>query len=356
MPAISVVMPVYNTEKYVAKAIESVLGQTFSDFEFIIIDNGSSDGSSRIIYEYAQKDTRIRIIFNRENVFIADARNQAMKELAGEYMYLIDSDDWILPTMLETMYKRAKAFSAQYVVCGYYMDYFEGGKELSYVVAPEDADYTQEEFRKHAVDYLVHTILTVPWNKLYSISYIREHDIKFRHTKLEDHHFNMDFIMDVERVSLIAEPFYHYYRSRQGTDSQLVYNYFLNQKKRDHMEHTLEVYKHWNISDRETMGKLADYHMGRLVQCVVNTANNQDLNRDEKYSEIESIISDRLTNFAIHNCSNQSWKIRVLSIPIRIHSKWLCMAMGKFVVLFQTRFPAVFSSLRAKEAQGARSA
>ena len=77
MPAISVVMPVYNTKDYVAKAIQSILDQTFSDFEFLIIDNGSTDGSGTIINQFAQKDARIRVIRNEKNVFIAEARNRA---------------------------------------------------------------------------------------------------------------------------------------------------------------------------------------------------------------------------------------------------------------------------------------
>lgn len=95
MPAISVVMPVYNTKDYVAKAIQSILDQTFSDFEFLIIDNGSTDGSGTIINQFAQKDARIRVIRNEKNVFIAEARNRALAQAKGEYLYLIDSDDWV---------------------------------------------------------------------------------------------------------------------------------------------------------------------------------------------------------------------------------------------------------------------
>ena len=119
MPAISVVMPVYNTEKYVAKAIESILNQTFRDYEFLIIDNGCTDGSSRIIQEYAAKDSRIRVLRNEENVFIALARNMAMDQCTGEYLYLIDSDDTAELDMLEKMDAAAKRTHAQYVVAGY---------------------------------------------------------------------------------------------------------------------------------------------------------------------------------------------------------------------------------------------
>lgn len=353
MPAISIVMPVYNTREFVGKAIESVLNQTFTDYEFIIINNGATDGSDEVINKYAQIDKRIRVINNKENVFIAEARNRALDEVTGEYLYLIDSDDWILPNMLETMYSRAKKHRAQYVVAGYFMDYYIGGKEVSYSVCPDDRDYEQEEFRQNAINYLTRTILTVPWNKLYSIDYLRTNNIRFRNTKLEDHHFNMDIIMDIERVSLINEPFYHYYRSRQGTDSQLVYNKFLNQKKRDHLAHTMEVYEHWGISDEETMGKLADYHLGRLVQCVVETVGNTSIEKSAKKTELQMILNDRWTDFALKNKKKRSFKLKVLGIPFKTKNLFLCCCMGWSIGFVQKNFSGMFYKMRARMAQGA---
>lgn len=353
MPAISVVMPVYNTKEYVGKAIESILNQTFRDYEFLIIDNGSTDGSGMVIDTYAARDSRIQVLRNKENVFISEARNKALEHVTGEYLYLIDSDDWVLPDMLEVMYSRAKEYSAQYVVAGYYMDYFEGGQELSYAVCPDDAFYTQEAFRAHAVDYLTRTILTVPWNKLYSISYLREHNIKFRNTKLEDHHFNMDILMDVDRVCMISKPFYHYYRSRQGADSQLVYNKYLNQKKREHFAHTMAVYEHWGISDEVTMGKLADYHLGRLVQCVSETVGNKTLTKQEKKRELQQILDDSYTKFALEHQTGKSKKILLLSLPIKMKCVPLCYCEGATVNWFRASFPALFSTMRASMAQGA---
>ncbi len=354
MPSITVVMPVYNTKEYVGKAIESILNQTFRDYEFIIIDNGSTDGSGEVIDKYAAADPRIRVLRNKENVFIAEARNKAIELAKGQYLYLIDSDDWTLPDMLEIMYNRAVEYQAEYVVAGYFMDYYVNGKMVSYTVCPDDKNYEQEEFRKNAVKYLTRTILTVPWNKLYSIPYLREHNIKFRNTKLEDHHFNMDIIMDVNRVCMVEKPFYHYYRSRQGTDSELVYNKFLNQKKRDHLEHTLQVYEHWGISDRETMAQLANYHMGRLVQCVAQTVANSQTDKKSKKEELKEIVDDKYTDFAIRNVKKQPFKMAVLSIPIKIRNVSLCYAMGSCVGFFKSKFSGLYYKMRADVAQNAK--
>lgn len=352
-PTVTVVMPVYNTEAYVGNAIESILSQTFEDFEFLIVDNGSTDNSGKIIDGFAERDRRIRVLRNEKNVYISEARNRAIQIAKGKYLCLIDSDDWALSNMLEVMCSRAEETKAQYVVAGYFMDYCIHDKHYCYSVCPDDRFYEQTEFRKNAIQYLTRTLLTVPWNKLYSISYLREHQIKFRNTKLEDHHFNMDILMDVERVCMISEPFYHYYRSRPGTDTELVYNQFLNQKKRDHLKHTLAVYEHWGIQDEETMQQLANYHLGRLVQCIVQTTCNSQIDKETRDKEIHRILKDELTTFAIKRCGRCSMKIALLSLPIRMRSRSMCLLMGWSIDWFRRHFSAEYYRIRAALAQRA---
>lgn len=99
-PAVSVLMPVYNTKRYVGQAVESVLAQTFGDFEFIIVDDGSTDGSLKVLQEYAARDSRIRLI-TRENRGICHSRNEALELARGEFVAIMDSDDICLPRRLE---------------------------------------------------------------------------------------------------------------------------------------------------------------------------------------------------------------------------------------------------------------
>ena len=99
-PRVSVVMPVYNGERYLAEAIASILGQTFADFEFIIVDDGSTDGSARIIEPYAERDGRIRTIFLNSNVGRASARNRGIEVASGEFVAGFDCDDIALPDRL----------------------------------------------------------------------------------------------------------------------------------------------------------------------------------------------------------------------------------------------------------------
>ncbi len=98
-PKISVIVPVYNVEQYLPRCIDSILAQTFTDFELLLIDDGSRDNSGKICDEYAEKDSRIRV-FHKENGGVSSARNVGLDNTCGEYVSFIDSDDWIGPSFL----------------------------------------------------------------------------------------------------------------------------------------------------------------------------------------------------------------------------------------------------------------
>lgn len=120
---VSIIMPVYKVEKYVAKAIDSILAQSLQEWEFYIVDDGTPDRSGEICDEYAAKDPRIHVI-HQENAGAPAARNKAMDLAQGEYLYFMDSDDWAEPTMLDEMYHLAKRDNAQLVISGFFIDTF----------------------------------------------------------------------------------------------------------------------------------------------------------------------------------------------------------------------------------------
>ncbi|MGI5850342.1 MAG: glycosyltransferase family 2 protein, partial [Christensenellales bacterium] len=174
---ISIVMPVYMVEKYVGKAIESILSQTLTDYEFIIVDDGSPDNSGEICDEYAQKDHRIRVI-HKPNGGAPSARNVGIDIAKGRYLYFMDSDDWAEPNMLEEMYHLAESHSAQFVVTGFYIDtYYSSTSYLRQNISYPDAVFTnKEDFRKEAYKLFDINLLYTPWNKLYLTEYIKENN------------------------------------------------------------------------------------------------------------------------------------------------------------------------------------
>lgn len=116
-PLISVIVPVYNVEKYLAQCIESIIYQTYKNIEIILINDGSTDGSKEICYKYAQRDTRIKII-NKENGGLSDARNAGIKTMMGKYLMFVDSDDWLEINCIELLYDLLKKYDADLVIGG----------------------------------------------------------------------------------------------------------------------------------------------------------------------------------------------------------------------------------------------
>ena len=116
MPVISVIVPVYNAEKYINRCIESILNQTFKDFELIIVDDGSKDNSGNICEEYARRDERIKVI-HQENKGQASARNRGVLNAAGEWITFVDADDMIQSQMLEYLYRAVKSNNVKMAVC-----------------------------------------------------------------------------------------------------------------------------------------------------------------------------------------------------------------------------------------------
>jgi glycosyltransferase involved in cell wall biosynthesis len=118
-PEISIIVPVYNVEKYLEKCLKSILHQIFSDFELILIDDGSTDSSGRICDEYLKRDSRIKV-FHKENGGLSSARNYGIEKSTGKYIGFVDSDDYIAKDMYEVLYNNLQRENADVSMCGNY--------------------------------------------------------------------------------------------------------------------------------------------------------------------------------------------------------------------------------------------
>lgn len=134
---VSIIVPIYKAENYINRCVDSILNQTFKDFELLLIDDGSPDKSGYICDEYAKKDNRIRVI-HKKNGGVSSARQKGQDEAIGDYTIHVDPDDWIEPTMLEDLYMKAIADSADMVICDYYTN--EGSKQNYITQEPTNLD------------------------------------------------------------------------------------------------------------------------------------------------------------------------------------------------------------------------
>lgn len=168
-PGVSVIVPVYKAENYLCRCVDSLLAQIFSDFEILLIDDGSPDRSGEICDEYAEKDTRIRV-FHKENGGVSSARQYGIDNALGEYTIHADPDDWVEPEMLEELYRRAKEEDADMVICDYYLD----GFQRKYMKQRPSSCDSQEVL----YDLMFQKLHGSLWNKLIRRACYKTYDVK----------------------------------------------------------------------------------------------------------------------------------------------------------------------------------
>lgn len=153
-PDISVIVPVYKAEKYMHRCVDSILAQTFTNFEFILVDDGSPDGSGTLCDQYAQKDNRVKVI-HKENGGVASARQCGIDNASGIYTIHADPDDWVEPTMLEKLFNKAKETDADMVICDFYVDTDKSNIYNKQEVSGETSQKVLKDLLLHRLQYQV---------------------------------------------------------------------------------------------------------------------------------------------------------------------------------------------------------
>lgn len=211
MPHFSIIIPVYNVAPYLRECLDSVLAQTFTDWEAICVDDGSTDESGAILDEYAAKDNRFRVI-HQENRGVNFVRQKALNASSGEWIASIDGDDWVSENFLKHFYDAANEFDCDM----YWSDY--------YFVSNEQDEYKKQDCfpdaEKMQIALLKGILWGANWNKIYSRKFILKHNISFpiseRVYVCEDLSFNMAFLSYRPKVKHIENADY-YYRARSGS-------------------------------------------------------------------------------------------------------------------------------------------
>ena len=213
MAEVSIIVPVYQVEKYIRQCVDSILAQTFTDFELILVDDGSKDKSGQICDEYAVLDQRVKVI-HKENGGLSDARNCGMDQAVGNYFMFVDSDDYIAPTMLEYLYKALMNKEADIAVCNF-LHFFEEDRKRDFSTNIQSEVLSGAEIFYSRKNERVYGIWTVAWNKLYKRETLG--NVRFRFGKYHEDEFwaNDIYQMDIKIVT-IPECLY-YYRQRDNS-------------------------------------------------------------------------------------------------------------------------------------------
>lgn len=212
---ISIIVPIYNVEKYLPQCIESLVAQTYRNIEIILVDDGSPDRCPEMCGAYAEKDARIKAI-HQKNCGVAAARNAGLQAARGEYVGFVDPDDWVLPEMYGAMLEAMLAAKADLAICGYAYCHEDGSVDEARKYQRKAAEtLTQKEAMRRMSD-IPPTIRHVVWNKLFRKNLLQGITFPEDLKASEDVRFLTEYLLKTNSAIIVHEPFY-FNRRRDGS-------------------------------------------------------------------------------------------------------------------------------------------
>lgn len=241
MPSISVIVPVYKAEAFLKSCVESVVKQTFSDWELLLIDDGSPDGSPALCDQCAASDSRIRVIHKEKNAGVSEARNTGLREARGQYIAFLDSDDRLEFRALETLWCLREQTGADTAGCAHW-NLTPDGAATRELLLPAGI-YDRQGILEGIVYPLLGDRLRMPvfngfiWRYLFSGEILRSQNITFEGAYLEDELFLMEYFCHARRLAVTEQPLYRYYLNPASVthkymqDFPQVFGRFLERKE-----------------------------------------------------------------------------------------------------------------------------
>lgn len=241
MPKVSIIVPVYNTEKYLDKCLTSLVKQTLNDIEILVINDGSPDNSERIIKKYEEKYPEIVKYYLKPNGGLSDARNYGIEKATGDYIGFVDSDDYVEKDMFEKLYNKAILGDFDVVAADLYMVY-EDNSNREVISSCIYEDYIDKNKIKELMTYVYPTA----WNKIYRKELLKH--IRFKkNIWFEDVEFMLRLFPSINKIGVVKDPLYNYLQRENSityTFNNKLYDFI------DNMEGVIQYYKQNNLYEK----------------------------------------------------------------------------------------------------------
>ena len=329
MAKVSIIIPIYNVEKYLSRCVDSVLQQTLSKIEIVLVDDGSPDKCPSICDQYKEKDNRIKVI-HKKNGGLASARNAGLRISTGEYILFLDSDDWIEPETAEELVNIAEQYQVDFVrfrpmyagwpnhkdgsLCDFGTE--TGMKEGLY----QKEDIVREIYpRLFATQQLTLGVIVAAWRSLYRREFLEKNNLLFD----EEIRYSEDTIFSAKVVRasdsfyyLDGPRYYHYFYNGNPITKSYKKDYWENNKKLiSCFEETFATYKQYDFSKQLWLQK---------IYCVVQALGQKyafsDLKEREQYCQSVCKSDITIEAFKHLNLLQVPWKLHVFCMMIRL--KW----------------------------------
>lgn len=327
-PTVSVIMPVYGVERYLAKAINSVVNQTFTDWELILVDDKSPDRCPVICDRFAEKDGRIRVIHKPENEGLGFARNTGLDAARGEFIYFMDSDDYLEPGLLKTTVS-AMTDETQLVVFGVNREHeaADGTLKKREMLTPEAMkSNSTEDTAKIFIMLNKNKVFPFVWNKLYRKSFLDSCKTRFEQTKLiEDFLFNIDIFSKASGITVIPENLYNYRKPAHETLASSYSPDFFELCKR---KYTLEksYLEAAGAVTEENLQVIYFSHIKHLIALFLkNRSPKAGLSLKEQAEKIRYALDDAVSQEVIKSYKPRGLLMKAVAFLLKLKNPYICI-------------------------------
>ena len=329
MPKVSIIIPVYNVEKYIDRCMKSVLEQSLSDIEIILINDGSTDNCPTICDNYAKKDSRIKVI-HKENQGLGFARNSGLDIATGKYIAFLDSDDYVDTNTYKRVYEELERAQAQMCIFSY-IDKKDSGEEIKQIIPIGNTTLTKKDIVSVGLlgmigsepEYFNDTYIGMSvWKCVYSREVIEEHKIRFKSEKefiSEDIIFQMLIMPYINRIITLEDTLYYYCENAGSMSLTKKYSEDKFERYKTLYLKELDMLAALNIKD-EGQIRATRMFLGNIRVCIKQIANNQSLDKRRKKDLISEICEDKIVNEIYHwyPFKKNPWKQRIVSLFIKL--------------------------------------
>jgi glycosyltransferase involved in cell wall biosynthesis len=318
--AVSIVVPIYNVEKYLYQCIDSLLAQTLRNIEIILVDDGSTDHCGRICDEYAAKDARVKVI-HQSNAGLSAARNSGLRCAKGEYVGFVDGDDWVDPSMYQVLYDAGREQQCDIVSCNFSFFYEDvtlrrREQEEKLFISPGIVDQSniRDEIYLPAIKG---EIFTSCCNKIYDRKLLEANNILFVEGLLlqEDYYFYLDVFTYMRRCYQIDQPLYFYRNYSGSSRRRSLDNYF--QLRMDLHEKILAHMGLWGMETAPYLSLAAIRCVELAYDSMVKILHHEDINILQKFKRMAQIINDENVFNAIKSINKSDIKSRPLDLKCK---------------------------------------
>ena len=285
----SVIIPVYNVEKYINRCLKSILSQHYNDLEIIVIDNGSTDRSGSICDIYANEYANFSV-YHIENHGVGSARNFGLSKARGEFIYFVDSDDYLVGNLFAEFEDKLTP-DLDLLVFSYYNSFEQEMTEKNRTkkILPYNGSYDKYDFSKIFKDLFLSDMLYTVWNKFYRREFLIENNISFEKYELgEDVRFNLNVYRNVNKVYLSQDSYYVYVIGRKGS-AMSGYNPKRLQYQLQELKLVDSLLKDWNIDS----SNLDNTVKSRILMSNIHNISKQKLPVIKKVKLVKEICKSK---------------------------------------------------------------